>query len=136
MEQSAFEAVMIGVNVFIFIIALTAAILLLSTVLNMVNYANNNAIIGMNGSLAEHIGVVYERSYTGTELLTYYRKEKANKDSEYSFRVKLTANSNEYPITSYIENERASNYVHDTFVLNYKEKSNGKYIYVFTLRGE
>ena len=38
MEQNAYEALFIGVNVFVFIIALTAAILLMTNLINMVNY--------------------------------------------------------------------------------------------------
>ena len=136
MEQSAFEAVMLGVNVFIFIIALTAAILLLTTVLDMVNFANNKAIIGMNGTLAEQVGVVHERTYTGAQVLTYYRKEKENKATEYSFRIKLSETSNEESLAHYIENKTINNYLNETFVLNYKEKANGKHIYVFTLKSQ
>ena len=136
MEQSAFEAIMLGVNVFIFIIALTAAILLLTTVLDMVNFANNNAIIGMNGSLAEQVGVVHDRTYSGAQVLTFYRKEKQNKSNEYSFRIKLSETSNEQPIAHYIENNTINNYLHETFILNYKEKFNGKHIYVFTLKSQ
>ena len=58
MEQNAYEALFIGVNVFIFIIALTAGIMLMTTLFNMINYANNAAIVGMKGSLAEGVGKV------------------------------------------------------------------------------
>ena len=75
MEQSAFEALMIGVYVFIFIAALTAGVLLMSNIIDMVNFANQQAIVGMNGTLAETVGVVDERLYTGAQLVTYYRKQ-------------------------------------------------------------
>lgn len=74
MEQSAFEAVMTGVNVFVFIVALSAGILLMSSVIDMVNFANDRAIVGMNGTLAENVGVVNERVYTGAQMLNYYRE--------------------------------------------------------------
>ncbi|MBQ8044292.1 MAG: hypothetical protein IJ272_09160 [Clostridia bacterium] len=82
MEQSAFEAVMTGVNVFVFIIALSAGILLMSNVIDMVNFANERAIVGMNGTLAENVGIVDERIYTGAQMLTYYRKQLEREEAE------------------------------------------------------
>lgn len=75
MEQSAYEAVIIGVNAFVFIVALSAGILLMTSVLDMVNFANERAIVGMNGTLAESVGIVNERIYTGSQMLTYNRKQ-------------------------------------------------------------
>ena len=78
MEHSAYEAIMIGVNVFVFIAALSAGILLMSSIIDMVNFANEQAVVGMNGSLAESVGVVTERVYTGAQMLSYYRREIEN----------------------------------------------------------
>ena len=82
MEQNAYEALFIGVNVFIFIIALTAGIMLMTTLFNMINYANNAAIVGMKGSLAEGVGKVDKRIYTGAQLLTFYRKSRPESESD------------------------------------------------------
>ncbi len=146
MEQSAFEAIMIGVNVFVFIIALTAGILLMGNVINMVNYANENAIVGMNGSLAETVGVVNERVYTGEDLLTYYRKymseeyedengEILNK-SNYVYFVKLSNTGTEQTLKSYIEKENVTNYINEKFTLSYKGNIDTKEVYVFNLKEE
>ena len=146
MEQSAFEAVMTGVNVFVFMIALTASILLMSNVMDMVNYANENAIVGMNGSLAESIGVVNERIYTGRQMLTYFRKQveiqTLNKDqTEYLFSVKLDETGAERELSQFINSEALKNYLNEKFVLQYKGKAQveeGKKVdhYVFTVYNE
>lgn len=143
MEQSAFEAIMIGVNVFVFIIALTAGILLMGSVIDMVNYANENAIVGMNGSLAEEVGVVNERIYSGKDLLTYYRKyvaedyeiEEGNVEnkSNYEYLVKLSDKSSEITLREYIEKENYSNYINEEFTLRYKGYIENKEVYVFDI---
>lgn len=141
MEQSAFEAIMTGVNVFVFIIALSAGILLMSSLIDMVNFANERAIVGMNGTLAENVGVVDERIYTGSQMLTYYReqieRQELNKqDLGYEFKVKLSKLGQEETLAHYIENEVITNYLNKQFILEYKEQSDGKQIYVFTLKEE
>jgi len=139
MEQSAFEAVMTGVNVFVFIIALSAGILLMSSVIDMVNFANERAIVGMNGTLAENVGVVNERIYTGGEMLTYYREqlerqETGKQEQNYSFNVKLSELGNEEPLARYIEGATLKNYLNEQFTLQYKGKIGDKHIYVFYLK--
>lgn len=140
MEQSAFEAIMIGVSVFVFIIALTAGILLMGSVINMVNYANENAIIGMNGSLAETVGVVSERIYSGRDILTYYRKyvvedyENIKSKSNYKYYVKLLDKTKEIALREYIEKESYSKYLNKEFILSYKGNIEGKEVYVFNLK--
>lgn len=146
MEQSAFEAVMIGVNVFVFIIALTAGILLMGNIINMVNYANENAVIGMNGTLAETVGVVEERIYSGEDLLTYYRRYVAENytdednniknKSNYEYLVKISKTSNEEPLQEFIEKESYFNYINSQFELSYKGKIDSKEVYVFNLKEE
>lgn len=146
MEQSAFEAVMIGVNVFVFIIALTAGILLMGNIINMVNYANENAVIGMNGTLAETVGVVDERVYNGEDLLTYYRKyvdqnytddeDNVKNKSNYEYLVKLSKLGIEETLQEFIEKESYFNYINSKFELSYKGKIDSKEVYVFNLKEE
>lgn len=138
MEQSAFEAVMIGVSVFIFIIALTAGVLLMTNVIDMVNFANDQAIVGMNGTLAESVGVVTERTYTGAQMLKYceeklqYDETLQQDKSPYKFKVKLTELGQEYDIETYIKNTIVSEYLNKSFKLEYKGLESEKYIYVFS----
>ena len=134
MEQSAFEAIIIGVNVFVFIVALTSGILLMSNILDMVNFANDQAIVGMNGTLAESVGEVTERTYTGAQLLKYYEKTLDGDKSSYIFRVKLDKLGQEYAIASFIKN--ISQYLNEKFELEYRGLEGEKYTYVFSLVNE
>lgn len=136
MEQSAFEALMIGVNVFVFIIALTAAVLLMSNVIDMVNFANEQAIVGMNGTLAETVGVVTERTYTGVQMLSYYNETIKDEEFKYNFKVKLSKNGQEKSIKDFIKTEVITNYLNKEFTLEYKGVKNKKDTYVFSLKNE
>ena len=132
MEQSAYEAIITGVNVFIFIIALSAGIMLMTSILDMAEYANENAVIGMNGSLAESVGTVEERVYSGEQILSYYRRVSNN--SKYDFRIKTSELGSEQTLSSYIESESVYNYINDKFELQYKGVINEKDTYVFVLK--
>ena len=139
MEQSAYEAIMIGVNVFVFIAALSAGILLMSSITDMVNFANAQAIVGMNGTLAESVGIVTERTYTGAQMLNYYRDQIKSQTSDTTisdnnFYVKLSKLGQEKTLKSFIESEALTSYINKEFVLVYKGKVNDKNTYVFTLK--
>ena len=139
MEQSAFEAVMIGVNVFVFIAALSAGILLMSNVIDMVNFANEQAIVGMNGTLAESVGVVNERIYTGAQMLNYYRdiiksQTSATKVEDNVFYVRLSDLGQEKALKNFVESEVLSKYLNEEFILEYKGIINEKNTYVFSLK--
>jgi len=136
MEHSAYEAIMIGVNVTIFIIALSAAVILMANVLDMVNYANESAKVGMNGTLAESVGVVEDRVYTGEKLLTYYRKqneinEQGESQSNYDFKVKLRPDGAETSLKTFVEAMKLQVYLNQEFILEYKGEISGKHTYVF-----
>lgn len=144
MEQSAFEAIMIGVNVFVFVAALSAGILLMSNVLDMVNFANDQAIVGMNGSLAESVGVVTERIYTGAQLLNYYRDEvelekfeeagnSLTVTSNYIFTVKTSASGHERTLKNFIQSSDSVTHLNNNFILEYKGMQGEQYAYVFSL---
>lgn len=134
MENSAFEALMIGVNVFVFIIALSAAVILMSNVINMVNYANENAIRGMNGSLAESVGIVHNRIYSGEQVLACYGK--LEKYNNYNFSIKLSELGTAIPLKSYIESESIYNYMDKQFELQYEGVIAGKESYIFMIESE
>lgn len=132
MEQSAYEALMIGVNAFVFIIALTAGILLMSNVSDMVNYANENAIRGMNGTLAESVGIVHERIYSGEQLLAYYRKMiDETSEYKYDYTVKTSSSGAEKSLKSFVESQSIYQYLDREFELQYKGVSGDKETYVF-----
>ena len=165
MEQNAYEALFLGVNVFVFIIALTAGILLMTNLMNMVNYANENSVVGMNGSLAESVGNVQKRIYTGAQIMTYYNKlvenfcKSGGKEQDLSvvYYVKTNKNGHEYRIDKYItgkninckdleqdenlipnnvKGENISNYYNNKFEMVYKGKDNNTEKYVFEMINE
>ena len=133
MEQSAFEALILGVSVFIFIIALSAAVLLMSNVLDMVNFANEQATVGMNGTLAETVGIVNERTYTASQLLSFYEKALNNKLNALDFKVRLSDTGQEKTIASFVSTD-LTQYLNREFVLEYKGKIGNKDTYVFSLK--
>lgn len=141
MEQSMFEALMVGVYVFIFITALTAGVLLMSNIIDMVNYANDQASVGMNGSLAETVGIVEERLYTGAQLLTYYkeqakREELSQEKLPYDFYVKESESGHESSLQNFIERTSVSGYINSKFILIYKGEQEGRDIYLFVKQDE
>lgn len=131
MEKSAYEALMLGVNLFIFVVALTAGIMLMGSILDMVNYANENAKIGMNGTLAETVGVVQDRVYSGEQVLAYYRKIiNEGSESKYSFKIKFS-DSDE---PKKLENSIETKWLDRNFELQYEGKTGDKDTYVFVLK--
>lgn len=135
MERSAFEALMLGVNLFVFIIALTAGILLMSNIIQMVDYANQNVIVGMEGSLAESVGIVHERTYTGYQILNYYKKIEDEKTNS-NFYIQIDETGNRQSVKNYILNNSISNYMYEIFELNYIGKEGTKDAYVFLLKSD
>lgn len=69
MESSSEQALIIGVNVFILIIALTCAIMLMTTVLNMSNAANTVIKTTTGSTLMTLYGGTNDRVYTGEQVL-------------------------------------------------------------------
>lgn len=136
MEHSAFQALTIGVNVTIFIIALSASVLLMSNTLDMVDYANESAIQGMNGTIAENVGEVKEQTYTGSQLLTYYGKIENGEPDNLNYEIKII--TSEYvtpqPLSSFIKNNNISVYIDKEFVLEYRGKTNDKHTYVLVMQ--
>lgn len=69
MESSGEQALLIGANVFILIIALTCAIMLMVTVLNISNAANTVIKTTTSSSLMTLYGGTNERIYTGEQVI-------------------------------------------------------------------
>ena len=133
MNESTYEAAFLGVNSFIFVIALSAGIILMSNILDMVNYANNNASAGLRGSLAESVGIVETRTYNAKDLLTYYRKyidEEANGKSVYYVKNSANESGMGTKIDNYIKNNSLD--FSNIFELVYNGKNNkNQDIYIF-----
>lgn len=116
MEQSAFEAVMTGVNVFILVLALTAGVALMVNVIQMVDYANNAASVGMNGTIAEEIGIVDERTYTASQVLSIYNNSEKNLNKGLNITVKINNTTN--TLKGYVENGILKLNWNKTYLLN------------------
>ena len=135
MENSAYEALMIGVYVFVFIIALTSSIALMTNILDMADYANKVVVSGTGETIEENENIVYERLYSGEQVLAYYGRMKEDKMADkYNFRIKFSKLEAERDLTSYINSEAITNYIHDEFELTYKGVLGGKETYVFVLK--
>lgn len=90
MESSGEQALIIGVNVFILIIALTGAIMLMATVLNMSEAANTAIKATTDSSLMTLYGDTEERIYTGEQVLAVveeYFSPTTNMDEKYILMV-------------------------------------------------
>ena len=116
MEQSAFEAVMTGVNVFILVLALTAGVALMVNVIQMVDYANIAASVGMNGTIAEEIGIVDERTYTASQVLSIYNNSEKNLNKGLNITVKINNTTN--TLKGYVENGILKLNWNKTYLLN------------------
>ena len=124
MENSAYEALMIGLNITVFIVALTISINLMMNVREMSEKANE-VITKENGSLVEIQGngtpdagipgisdeLNTYRIYSGADLLSYY------KDDKYRIRVEL--HSGEYSLDYTIESFDRRSIIRKNFILEY-----------------
>lgn len=80
MENSAYEALIIGINVTIFVIATTIAIFLLTTVFKLSNLANESVIGSKTGNVMLDGTQNQKRIVTGSELINYYTNNLNGKD--------------------------------------------------------
>ena len=90
MESSGEQALIIGVNVFILVIALTCAIMLMTTVLSMSTAANTTIKTTMNSSLMTLYGGTNERVYTGEQVLAIleeYLSPTSNVKDKYLIKI-------------------------------------------------
>lgn len=130
MESSGEQALLVGVNLFILIIALTCAIMLMTTVLNMSTAANTNIKTTVDSSLMTLYGGTNERVYTGEQVLAVieeYLSPTSNMKAKYVLKVEGTIITD-----NYMKNNKFTKSMLDsTYHLNYVGKEADKYIYSF-----
>lgn len=130
MESSGEQALLIGVNLFILIIALTCAIMLMTTVLNMSTAANTNIKTTVDSSLMTLYGGTNERIYTGEQVLAVieeYLSPTSNMQAKFVLKVGETEITD-----NYMKNKRFTKSMLDsTYHLKYVGKETNKYIYSF-----
>lgn len=94
MESSSEQALLIGVNILILIIALTSAIMLMTTVLDMSELANTTIKTKVDSTLMNLYGNTTERIYTGEQVLAIieeYFSPTTNIDEKYILMVNGTS---------------------------------------------
>lgn len=90
MESAGEQALLIGVNVFILVMALTSAVLLMTTVLNMSDVANTKIKTNSDSSLMALYGETNERIYTGEQVLAIingYFSETSNMSERFVLKI-------------------------------------------------
>lgn len=130
MESSGEQALLIGVNVFILIIALTCAIMLMSTVLNISNAANTVIKTNTTSSLMPLYGETNERIYTGEQVLAEiaeYNSPTANIRNKMILKLKIGDKYEEVGNVVTFTKDRLDSDYH----LKYDGKSGEKDVYIF-----
>ena len=127
MENSAYEALIIGLNVFVFAVALTAGMALMTRINEMVEYTKINIESHVGGNLVKEYGNEQERTFTGAEVLSYYG-QKVNGKLE-GVTIKVRAGGAESDILTYGKNS-GMGYLNKIFILECRGENN----YLFRLK--
>ena len=119
MENST-EAIMIGVNVIVFIIAVSAAMTLMQSVNGMVEVARVSIEQNAGGSLMQKYGNTEERTFSGAEVYALYGQQLEGENGDKTILVKKDGST--YTLEQFIS-LYGTNYLSETFVL-FNEKEN------------
>lgn len=138
MENSGQEALVTGVNVSIFIIALTIGITLLTTVLSLAEIANEDVVKASSGGVMVVNDGDGKRIVTGADLMNYYsnytNNSAAYQESKDDLFVKIGAGQPQ-DLNTYIESiEIKKDFFNTKFELIYDgiDTATNKEKYVFT----
>lgn len=127
MENSAYEALILGVNVFIFMLAISVGMMLMTTINQMIDYTREIGEAEVGGNLIQEYGEQQEREFTGAEVYALYGQEIKGELNGYTIRVVAggaTSTLKDYGKTIGLSN------LHRIFVM----KSNGAKSYTLTLK--
>lgn len=130
MESSAYEALITAVNVAIFIVATTIAIILFTTILDLSEYASDSLVPKNSGNIVVESRDLQKRTVTGSELISYYTN---NKQSSNKLKVWISDHIIE-DLDSYINNQPLKNsFVNKKFemMLHSYSDSSKEEIYLF-----
>ena len=127
MDNSAYEALMIGVNTFIFIVALTAGIMLMDKINDLVEFTKQETSVASAGSLIETYGETAERTFTGAEVYALYGQAK-NGELPTGMKITVNLSGSKVNITNY--GTRGLKYLNSIFVLEKATENN----FVFRLK--
>ncbi len=87
MENSAYEALILGLNVFIFMLAISVGMLLMTTINQMIDYTRELGEAEIGGNLMKEYGDQQEREFTGAEVYALYGQELKGELDGYTIRV-------------------------------------------------
>lgn len=117
--ENTTEAFIIAVNVLVFVTALSAAMLLMQNVNNMVEYARTSIEQDSGGSLMQQYEDVNERTFSGAEVYALYGEQL--EDEQKNNNILIRTNTATYTLKQFIA-EYGTSYLSETFVLvNEKE---------------
>lgn len=87
MENSAYEALILGLNVFIFMLAVSAGMVLMTTINQMIDYTREVGEAEVGGNLVKEYGEQQEREFTGAEVYALYGQELKGELEGYTIKV-------------------------------------------------
>lgn len=87
MENSAYEALILGLNVAIFMVAVSVGMLLMTTINEMIDYTREIGEAEIGGNLMKEYGEQQEREFTGAEVYALYGQALKGELEGYTIRV-------------------------------------------------
>ncbi|MBR6688475.1 MAG: hypothetical protein IKL68_00460 [Clostridia bacterium] len=129
MENSAYEAVIIGVNTIVFMVAVSVGMLLMTTINQMIDYTREIADSEIGGNLIKEYGEQQERTFTGAEVYALYGQALKGELDDYTIRVNASGSNTE--IKTYGSSLGIA-HLNSTFVL----KHSGANTYTFVIKND
>ena len=116
-----YDAIILGVNTIIFTAALTAGMLLMGTINEMVEYTKINIESPVGGNLTQEYGDEAKRTFTGAEVFAVYGQMQRGEIKDKTIKVKVGASTTN--ILDYGANTGIS-HISDTFILKCTDEKN------------
>lgn len=114
MNESTYDALILGLNIFIFTVALTAGMALMASINQMVEYTKISIEQQIGGNLVQEYGDEAERTFTGAEVLSFYGQKLNGKLKDYNLYVRAGGAQSE--IMVYGKNS-GTGYLNRTFIM-------------------
>lgn len=114
MNESTYDALILGLNIFVFTVALTAGMALMASINQMVEYTKTSIEQQIGGNLVQEYGDEAERTFTGAEVLSFYGQKLNGKLKDYNLYVRAGGAQSE--IMVYGKNS-GTGYLNRTFIM-------------------
>lgn len=112
--ENGTQAIMIGVNAVIFMVAVSAAMLLMQSVNGMVESARTAIEQNAGGSLMQEYSENRERTLSGTEVYALYGQQSEGENKEKTILVRTNVKT--YTLEEFVD-EFGTDYLSETFTL-------------------